>query len=80
MNIDMDKLKPKKIYNLSLTSNNHKIKKFGNLAFDKDGNFYTDYTKKSENKSEGFPMIFKGNSYLLTLRSTEALKSTNVYY
>lgn len=60
MNIDMDELKPKKIYNFSVTINNHKIKKFNNLAFDKDGNFYTDYTKKLGNNSEGSSIIFKG--------------------
>lgn len=60
MSIDMNYLKPNKTYNLSASYNNHKIKEFRNLAFDKDGNFYTDYTKKTENNTNGSSIIFKG--------------------
>lgn len=60
MSIDMDKLKPNKTYNLSVNYKNHKIKQFRNLAFDKDGNFYADYTKKSTKNSNGSSLIFKG--------------------
>ena len=60
MSIDMNDLKPNKTYYLSVSHNNRKIKEFRNLAFDNEGNFYTDYIVKSKSNPNGSSVIFKG--------------------
>ncbi|MCL2688052.1 MAG: hypothetical protein FWE58_05905 [Methanobrevibacter sp.] len=61
MRINNETLKQEKIYEVSAKLNNNSINSFRNLAFDSEGNFYTDYVKKTERNPNGYVTIFTGN-------------------
>ncbi|MDR0912915.1 MAG: hypothetical protein LBM96_09985, partial [Methanobrevibacter sp.] len=60
LNIDKNSLKPNKTYKFSIKCGENKIKVPHNLDFDKEGNFYFDYTLRSSSDSNGSSLIFKG--------------------
>ncbi|RBQ22820.1 hypothetical protein ALNOE001_15190 [Candidatus Methanobinarius endosymbioticus] len=58
--INMKTFKPKKMYKFRVKYKNNLLKAFHNLAFDKNGNFYTDKTMKSKSNPNGASYIFIG--------------------
>jgi len=60
MHINNDTLKPDRIYGVSAKVNNRTVTSFHNLAFDNEGNFYTDSVKRTENNPNGYATIFTG--------------------
>ena len=60
MKISSNTLKPYIIYKFKVKLNNKYLKAFHNLAFDKNGNFYTDQIVKTKNNPLGFSYIYSG--------------------
>ena len=61
MKISTKTLKPYEVYKFKVKLNGKYLKQFNNLAFDEDGNFYTDKTIKNNKTSSGSSYIFTGN-------------------
>jgi len=61
MKISMKTLKPYLIYKFKAKLDGKYLKQFGNLDFDKNGNFYTDKTVKTKTNPQGNSYIFSGN-------------------
>ncbi|RBQ22874.1 hypothetical protein ALNOE001_14550 [Candidatus Methanobinarius endosymbioticus] len=60
MRIDKNTLEPNRIYKAPAKLNNKKIGKLHNLSFDNDGNFYTDYIKKTDSNPSSSSTIIVG--------------------
>jgi hypothetical protein len=86
MQINNHTLLPEKTYKVSAELKNRTIKSFKNLAFDSEGNFYADYTRRTTSNPNGYSTIFAGKiingsvnmTPLLTIKNRPGTHSQSV--